>query len=95
MPIGVAVVWRALPGCEREVEELLLELRELTVREPGCRRYWVHRLEAEGQFLLYEQYDDAEAVRAHHATDHYRRLVRGRAPGLIDGRTIVRGELLP
>ncbi|MDO8211710.1 putative quinol monooxygenase [Conexibacter sp. CPCC 206217] len=94
MLIGVAVVWYALPGCEHEVEALLLEMRELTVREPGCRYYWVHRLAFAGQFLLYEQYDDLAAVRAHHATEHYRRLVRGRAPGLVRERRIVRGELI-
>lgn len=94
MPIGVAVVWYALPGCEHEVEGLLRQMRELTSREPGCRHYWVHRLEAAGEFLLYEQYDDAAAVRAHHATEHYRRLVRGRAPALVRERRIVRGELI-
>jgi quinol monooxygenase YgiN len=89
----VSVVWSARPGSEAEVEALLLELRTWTLAEPGCREYHVHRLEEPGRFLLYEQYDDAAAVAAHHATAHYRELVQGRAPALVLRREIVRGEL--
>jgi quinol monooxygenase YgiN len=93
-PIGVSVVWSARPGCEAEVEALLREMRERTLEEPGCREYHVHRLSGAGRFLLYEQYDDAAAVAAHHASAHYRELVQGRAAALVLHREILRGELL-
>lgn len=94
MAVGVSVIWCAKPGCETEVERLLIALRDLTTAEPGCRQYHVHRLEEPGRFLLYEQYDDMAAIAAHHATPHYRELVQGRAPALVQRREIVRGELL-
>lgn len=93
-PIGVSVVWHARPGCEAAVEALLRTLRDRTLAEPGCREYHVHRLETPGRFLLYEQYDNLAAVAAHHATEHYSELVRGRAPVLVLRRDILRGELL-
>jgi quinol monooxygenase YgiN len=92
--VGVAVVWHPKPGCEDAVEALLRQMRDASVREPGCRQYHVHRLQEPRRFLLYEQYDDLDAVAAHHATEHYRRLVRGEAPALVERRDILRGELL-
>jgi quinol monooxygenase YgiN len=92
MCIGVFAAWYPKPGREDAVEALLRTMREHTRREPGCLRYELHRIA--GGFLLYEQYVDAEAIVAHHATEHYRHHVRGRAPELLLRREIVRGPVL-
>jgi quinol monooxygenase YgiN len=92
MSIGVFATWFPLPGREAEVEALLRTMREHTLREPGCLLYQLHRV-ADG-FLLYEQYTDLDAIDAHHATPHYRELVAGRAPALVERRVVLRGEVV-
>ena len=90
--IGVFAAWYPKPGRGAEVEALLRRMQERTRREPGCLRYELHRIA--GGYLLYEQYADAEAIVAHHATEHYLHHVRGRAPELVERREIVRGAVL-
>ncbi|HEX4344411.1 MAG TPA: putative quinol monooxygenase [Solirubrobacteraceae bacterium] len=94
MPFGVVAIWHPKPGCESEVEQLLLEMQRHTVEEPGCLVYVLHRRDDPAGFFLYEQYVDRAAVDAHHATPYYLELVRGRAPDLLEGRDIVRGDTL-
>lgn len=94
MAVAVTVLWHAKPGCEQQVEALLRTMQERTRAEPGCRHYYVHRMEEPTRFLLYEQYVSDDAVTAHHATEHYRRLVQGEAPALIESREIIRGETI-
>jgi quinol monooxygenase YgiN len=90
--IGVFAAWYPKPGLHAEVEALLRLMQEQTRREPGCLRYELHRID--GGYLLYEQYVDAEAIVAHHATGHYLHHVRGRAPELVLRREILRGPAL-
>lgn len=91
---AVSVVWRPKLGCEQDVEILLRVMQKLTLQEPGCIAYWVHRTEDASAFFLYEQYVDRAAFDLHHETSHYRTLVQGEAPDLIEGREIVRGETI-
>jgi autoinducer 2-degrading protein len=90
MAFAVAVLWRVKPGMEKRCEDLLRELQEKTRREPGCVHYYVHRTENPAQFFLYEQYVDSAASAAHHQTEHWRRLVRDEAAGLLEGRDATR-----
>jgi quinol monooxygenase YgiN len=90
MSIGVIATWNVAPGREDEVEALLVEMRRQTRAEPGCLLYELHRIPDEPAFVLYEQYVDAAAIEAHHATDHYRELVLGRAPALLRSREVRR-----
>ena len=92
MSVGVFATWVPLPGREAEAEALLRTMREQTLQEPGCLIYQLHRV-PDG-FLLYEQYADLAAIAAHHATPHYRELVAGRAPALVERREVSRGKVL-
>jgi quinol monooxygenase YgiN len=89
----VIVTWEPKAGLADEVESLLLEMREHTRREPGCLQYDVHRTE-DSHLVLYERYVDAEAIEHHHATPHYRELVRERGLAMVERRQITRCELL-
>jgi autoinducer 2-degrading protein len=89
MALALAVTWRAKPGRENEVAELLKELsRRSQTGEPGCIHFYVHRSNEDPRdFLLYEQYVDDAAFEAHQQTDHFQALVLGRAiPELLEDR---------
>lgn len=54
------------PGCEAEVERILLGLVEATHAEPGTLHYVVHKPRTAGQpFVVYELYEDEAASRDH------------------------------
>jgi quinol monooxygenase YgiN len=93
MAIAVIATWEPKPDTAREVEELLLELREGSRAEAGCLQYDVHRTE-DSTFILYERWADLGAIEEHHATPHYQDLVKGRAPELLERREFTRCELL-
>lgn len=72
--------WRAAPGDDDEIAHLLAELAPPSREEPGCRAFEIHRNPQDPtDFLLYEVYDDEAAYRAHHASDHFRRLATDQA----------------
>ncbi len=77
--------FRALPGREAELLEVLEELVEPTRREEGCRLYelWRNRADA-AEFTFVEEWASDEALAAHAASDHIA-VARARYPELIDG----------
>lgn len=80
----VVAKWVAKPGEEDNVLRILETMTPLTRAEPGCRVYVAHRsLEEPRTFLLYEQYDDEEAFKAHGATEHFKvHVLRDAVPRL-------------
>ena len=57
-------------------EALLRELREASQKEPGVIQFEVGRSNDEPNvFGLWEVYRDEDAIEAHRATEHFRRLV--------------------
>ncbi|MYZ46340.1 putative quinol monooxygenase [Propylenella binzhouense] len=85
----VVARWRCAPGNAATVTEILRDLAAQSRREPGVVRFVVHRAAEEpGSFLIYEEYADEAAFRAHRATAHFRDLVLGRAVPLLDARTV-------
>lgn len=87
MAYAVVARWTAKEGAADEVEGLLLEIASASRAEPGCRLYRVHRArETPGSFLIYEVYDDDAAFEAHVASEHFVRLVLGRAIPLLEQR---------
>jgi len=57
-------------------ESILRELREASQKEPGVIQFDVGRGSDEPNvFALWEVYQDEDAVEAHRATEHFRRLV--------------------
>ena len=66
------VHFEAAPGREKELEQVLLPLREASRAEPGCLTYELSRdPEHPGKFLLYEKFRDSDAHAAHLAAPHF------------------------
>jgi quinol monooxygenase YgiN len=69
------------PRPER-VDDLMTRLEDMLVhtrQEPGCRMYDLYR-SGDGEtplYHLFERYDDADALEAHRASDHYKRYRDG------------------
>jgi quinol monooxygenase YgiN/catechol 2,3-dioxygenase-like lactoylglutathione lyase family enzyme len=83
----LAATWIAKPGCEDRVKDLLRHLAAASSQEPGCLRYIVHQSEHNpAHFLLYEVYRDADALRAHSESPHFKRYVLGEAVALLQSR---------
>src|ERR1044072_9652617 len=60
-----------------ELDKFLTALKEnaaATIKEPGCRRYdFMQLASASNQVWIYEVYENAAAVEAHRATEHFKR----------------------
>lgn len=80
--------WTAAPGNEERVEAILRELVGPSTAEPGCLAYRPHRsLEDPLSFVIYEEYEDEAAFRAHSESAHFRELVLGEAIPLLETRS--------
>ncbi len=87
MAYVVCATWKARPGTEKRIEQILAEMVKHTRQEPGCLMYLPHRsLEDSTTFLLYEQYVDKAAFDAHMASDYFKRLVLGEAVSILESR---------
>lgn len=81
--IGIIATLRVQPGKEAEFEAVFAELAPAVhAGEPGNSYYRLFRTEESGVYRVMECYDDAAAVEAHRASDHYRTLGARLAPCL-------------
>jgi quinol monooxygenase YgiN len=91
-PQGTIVVlarWQLSAHSVEGVLDLLAELREQTLAEPGCQGYDVFRSTASPEhLLLLERYRDDAAIAAHRASTHYQALVVQRILPLIADRKV-------
>ncbi len=63
--------------------------------EPGCRRFEVQQVEGSAsEYVLWEVFDDARALEAHHASPHFARWSES-ARDLVLAKRSVRGVALP
>ena len=68
--------WTAKPGEETAVVDILDRVRQASLSEPGCPRFWLHRsLEDPSVLFLYEQYASEADFEAQAASNQARRLV--------------------
>ncbi len=66
------VHFEAAPGRDKELEQVLLALRQASRGEPGCLTYELSRdPEHPEKFLLYEKFRDSDAHAAHLAAPHF------------------------
>ncbi len=64
------------PDDAEKAEAILRELREASRKEKGVIGFDVARsLEQPNVFVLWERYEDAAALEAHKATEHFKTLV--------------------
>jgi autoinducer 2-degrading protein len=75
MAYVVLATWIAKPGEEEAVAAAIDQLIEPSRAEPGNLIYQAHRDPEDPRvFLLYEQYADEAAYRAHGESEHFKRL---------------------
>ncbi|MGZ4293497.1 MAG: putative quinol monooxygenase [Solirubrobacteraceae bacterium] len=80
MAYVVLARWVAKPGEEEAVAAAIEALTEPSRAEPGNLLYQPHRDPADPRvFLLYEQYIDEDAYRAHGESEHFKRHGHGDA----------------
>ncbi len=83
----LAVTWVARPGEEERVVEALRKMVPLTLAEPGCLEYRVHRsVDDPRRFFLFEEYVDEAGLQAHTDSEHFKRHVLGEAVPLLEVR---------
>jgi quinol monooxygenase YgiN len=93
--VTLAVTWRAKPGHEDEVKDILRRLAEESRREPGCRRYLIHQATNDpAHFHLYEQYASPAALKHHSESPHFKHYVLELALPLLVSRERVELRLL-
>lgn len=87
MAYVVAATWRAKPGKEKEIEEVIRTMVPLSRAEPGNLAFNAHRsVDDPTLFFLYEQFVDAAAFQAHTETPHFEKYVRGQALPNLESR---------
>ena len=88
MAYVVSAKWRAKPGKEQRLEEIIRELAEPSRAEPGNLFYQAHRSPDNPRlFYLYEQYDDQAALDAHRAAPHFEQYAKGGLFPIIESRS--------
>ena len=95
MSYVVCATWRAKPGEEAAVMDLLGQVGRATTEEPGCELFWVHRsLDDPSTFFLYERFRSEAAFEAHSASEHVRRFVLDDAVHRLTDRRRERFEII-
>lgn len=81
--------WEAEADQGDLVAGLLLALSARTRAEPGCITYEPHRDRDNPQrFVLYEQYEDEDALEAHRDSPHFRDIVLERIASVLVERRV-------
>jgi len=85
-----AIQFTFAPKDADTAEELLREIRDVSIKEPGVVRFDVARSSDDPNvFVLWEVYRDQVAVDAHKASEHFKRLVLNGIRPLAQQRTSV------
>ncbi len=83
----VAARYYTREGQDDEVARILRIMGPLANAEPGCVLYIVNRsVDDPRRFLLYEQYRDEAAFRAHTETEAFKEHILGSAVPLLESR---------
>ncbi|MEA2638698.1 MAG: hypothetical protein QOF51_92 [Chloroflexota bacterium] len=95
MSFVVLAHWRARPGEEEHVAEVLEELMPASRAEPSCLFYQPHRvLDDPTLFIIYEEYTDRAGLDAHRDSPHFQRLAANDAIPRLAERTVTFCEKL-
>jgi quinol monooxygenase YgiN len=87
MAYVVAALWRAKPGQEDVIAQVIETMTPLSRQEPWCLYYQAQRSLSDPQlFFLYEQYVDEAGYASHMATPHFEQYVRGEAIPNLESR---------
>lgn len=79
-----------VPSELENFKKVMTENAAASIKEPGCREFHVISLANDPNHVtLYEVYDDQAALKAHLATEHYKKFaaVRGTMIAKTEGKT--------
>ena len=66
---------KAKQGSEKEMEKVLRDAVQKVASEEGTLAYTLHRSQSDPcTFMFYEKYRDAEALKTHSATPHFKAM---------------------
>lgn len=95
MAFVVAAIWRAKPGEEGRIVEVIRTMTPLSRAEENCVFYQAQvSPEDPTTFFLYEQYTDAAGYDAHKATEHFQKHVFGYAIDYLAERSVATYETI-
>lgn len=95
MAFVVAAIWKAKPGEEGRIQEVIKTMTPLSRAEEGNLFYQAQvSPEDPTAFFLYEQYVDAAAYDTHKASDYFQKHVFGYAIEYLAERNITTYETI-
>jgi quinol monooxygenase YgiN len=95
MTVAAIAVLRVKPGMEAEFEAAFAPLQAaVNADEPGNQLYRLTRTTETGVYKVLEIYDDAAAVEAHRASDHFKTLGAALGPFMAGRAEVERLEVI-
>ncbi|OIR04149.1 autoinducer-2 (AI-2) modifying protein LsrG [mine drainage metagenome] len=89
MAFVVAATWKAKPGEEERIREVIRLMTPLSRKEPGNLSYQAQVSSRDpAKFFLYEQYTDAQAYEDHKASEYFQTHVAGYAIQYLESREV-------
>ena len=90
--IGAVAELTVKEGSQAEFEKVAAELEQaVNANEPGILYYKLFKVQGEAtKYVFMEQYADAEAVAAHRAAEHFKRLGKAMGPFLAEPPKVTR-----
>ncbi len=80
---------RFVPEDRAQVRSILQNLVSASRQEPGCANYVAHFVESDPDtIVIYEQYQDAEALEAHRTSPHFEQWATNGLYRLLRERTM-------
>lgn len=95
MAFVVAAIWKAKPGEEGRIQEVIRIMTPLSRREPGNLFYQAQvSAQDPAKFFLYEQYASEQAYEEHKASEYFRKYVFGYALQYLEAREVATYETI-
>jgi quinol monooxygenase YgiN len=95
MAFVVSAIWKAQPGEEPRITEVIRTMTPLSRMEEHCLEYQAHvSSDDPTTFFLYEKYTDGAGYAVHKATDHFVRHVLGNVIPLLVDRSVTTYETI-
>jgi quinol monooxygenase YgiN len=89
MAFVVAATWKAKPGEEERIREVIRLMTPLSRKEPGNLFYQAQVSPLDpAKFFLYEQYTNAKAYDDHKASEYFQTHVFGYAVQYLESREV-------
>ena len=95
MAFVVAAIWKAKPGEEGRIQEVIKMMTPPSRKEPGNLFYQAQvSLQDPTKFFLYEQYTSAQAYEDHKASKYFQKHVLGYAIQYLEAREVATYETI-